>query len=201
VTSAIETNLSIITASAPALWPLARRWFPSIFRNLGLSRNYVGHISDIETADAGLAMGKLSKIASKRSNRWLQHFQHNHRRELDSKEFVDKGRVKCKGGAHNLFASRTIGGSSFAEKSRGDGAGARTEITRHDPSESEVEFMTYDGIMMTTKFGYSRDGDSRQSLRTRDGESRQSFRTRDGESRQSARKGAIQEEISISEKI
>jgi hypothetical protein len=32
-TSAIETNLAIITASAPALRPLFRRWFPQLFSN------------------------------------------------------------------------------------------------------------------------------------------------------------------------
>ncbi|KAI1312138.1 hypothetical protein F5Y03DRAFT_265299 [Xylaria venustula] len=32
VTSAIETNLALITASAPALRPLLRTWFPRIFR-------------------------------------------------------------------------------------------------------------------------------------------------------------------------
>jgi hypothetical protein len=31
VTSAIETNLALITASAPALMPLLRSWFPSLF--------------------------------------------------------------------------------------------------------------------------------------------------------------------------
>ncbi len=31
VTSAIETNLALITASAPALMPLLKSWFPSIF--------------------------------------------------------------------------------------------------------------------------------------------------------------------------
>lgn len=31
VTSAIETNLALITASAPAMMPLLRSWFPSMF--------------------------------------------------------------------------------------------------------------------------------------------------------------------------
>ena len=31
VTSAVETNLALITASAPALMPLLRSWFPSLF--------------------------------------------------------------------------------------------------------------------------------------------------------------------------
>lgn len=32
VTSAIETNLALITASVPALRPLLRTWFPKLFR-------------------------------------------------------------------------------------------------------------------------------------------------------------------------
>ena len=32
-TSAVETNLAIITASAPALQPLFRKWFPRVFSN------------------------------------------------------------------------------------------------------------------------------------------------------------------------
>ena len=31
VTSAVETNLALITASAPAMMPLLRSWFPSMF--------------------------------------------------------------------------------------------------------------------------------------------------------------------------
>lgn len=35
--SAIECNLAIITASAPALWPLLRSWMPGVFNSLGPS--------------------------------------------------------------------------------------------------------------------------------------------------------------------
>lgn len=37
VTSAVETNLALITASAPALMPLLRSWFPSLFGGGGES--------------------------------------------------------------------------------------------------------------------------------------------------------------------
>ncbi|KAK0633142.1 hypothetical protein B0T14DRAFT_386729, partial [Immersiella caudata] len=40
VTSAVEINLAIITASVPALWPLARRWMPGAFETLGINRPY-----------------------------------------------------------------------------------------------------------------------------------------------------------------
>jgi hypothetical protein len=48
--SAIENNLALIVASAPALWTLTRRWFPALFADLGLSRGYQGDIPDIKTA-------------------------------------------------------------------------------------------------------------------------------------------------------
>ena len=37
----MEIHLAIVTASVPALWPLARRWFPSLFVSLGISRPYL----------------------------------------------------------------------------------------------------------------------------------------------------------------
>jgi len=50
VTSSVEINLAIITASVPALWPLARRWFPGAFETLGINRPYM--YPDIELAYA-----------------------------------------------------------------------------------------------------------------------------------------------------
>jgi len=41
ITSTVEINLAIVTASVPALWPLARRWFPGAFESLGISRPYL----------------------------------------------------------------------------------------------------------------------------------------------------------------
>jgi len=40
VTSSAESNLAIMTACAPALWPLARRWFPSVFSRMALSQAF-----------------------------------------------------------------------------------------------------------------------------------------------------------------
>lgn len=50
VTSTVEINLAILTASVPALWPLARRWFPSMFSSLGIDQPYLE--PDIEVAYA-----------------------------------------------------------------------------------------------------------------------------------------------------
>ncbi|KAK3330526.1 hypothetical protein B0H66DRAFT_66210 [Apodospora peruviana] len=49
-TNTIEINLSVLAASAPALWPLARRWFPRAFQSLGLDRPYL--YPDIEVGYA-----------------------------------------------------------------------------------------------------------------------------------------------------
>jgi hypothetical protein len=40
VTAAAETNLAIVTASAPALWPLARKWFPGTFQKMHISQAF-----------------------------------------------------------------------------------------------------------------------------------------------------------------
>jgi len=50
VCSCAELNLAIITASIPALWPLARRWFPGAFASLGIDRPHL--YPDIEVAYA-----------------------------------------------------------------------------------------------------------------------------------------------------
>lgn len=40
-TNTIEVNLAIVTATIPALWPLARLWFPALFESLGINRPYL----------------------------------------------------------------------------------------------------------------------------------------------------------------
>ncbi|KAK3363387.1 hypothetical protein B0T25DRAFT_596600 [Lasiosphaeria hispida] len=50
ITSNMEINLAIVTASVPALWPLARRWFPGVFESLGIDRPYL--YPDIEVGYA-----------------------------------------------------------------------------------------------------------------------------------------------------
>jgi hypothetical protein len=37
----VEVNLAIVTATIPALWPLARRWFPAMFESMGINRPYL----------------------------------------------------------------------------------------------------------------------------------------------------------------
>ncbi len=60
VTSTLEINLAIITASVPALWPLARRWFPGMFESLGINRPYL--YPDIEVAYATQQQSRASRV-------------------------------------------------------------------------------------------------------------------------------------------
>lgn len=46
--SAIECNLAIITACAPAMWPLLRSWMPGVFSSLGPSYRKNNADGDVE---------------------------------------------------------------------------------------------------------------------------------------------------------
>lgn len=59
VTSAIETNLALITASAPALRPLLRTWFPRLFR---VDRDEV--IGNTERRVLGTAATRMTRLKS-----------------------------------------------------------------------------------------------------------------------------------------
>jgi len=59
VTSAIETNLAIITASAPALRPLLRAWFPKLFR---VDRDEV--VGNTERRVLGTAGTRMTRLKS-----------------------------------------------------------------------------------------------------------------------------------------
>jgi len=58
----IELNLAIITASIPALWPLARRWFPGLFASLGIDKPHQYADIDVEYVTDTSSSGKRSKI-------------------------------------------------------------------------------------------------------------------------------------------
>ncbi|KAI1429358.1 hypothetical protein F5Y12DRAFT_483018 [Xylaria sp. FL1777] len=59
VTSAIETNLALITASAPALRPLLRTWFPKIFR---VDRDEL--VGNTERRVLGTAATRMTRLKS-----------------------------------------------------------------------------------------------------------------------------------------
>ncbi|KAH8885687.1 hypothetical protein GQ53DRAFT_828718 [Thozetella sp. PMI_491] len=161
-----ETNMAIVTASLPTLWPLARRYFPSLFQHLGINEH---HYPDIETQPA-TKKGLLG--------RWR-----GQRRE--SNPF--SGRVtwtrKKPAGGHGVFAMHTIGGTSFATQSIseeqyddfrkiGDSAvdssthlQAITPAHIRDESDDDV-LETYHDILRATESrpAYSHDTESMGSL-------------------------------------
>lgn len=165
VTTCLETNLAIMAASGPALWPLARRWFPRFFSNLGLEQGYQGDIPDIVTVmPHELALAKRDSGRSSRSGRLklLRVFSAGSReRRRDSVPVVvlDAGieRTSNRAGQQDgVYANRTIGGTAFALKDmRGDRARGTTEIrSSPTPFESEEEI---GGIMRRTDYTVTRD--------------------------------------------
>lgn len=133
-TSAIETNLAIITGSAPALWPLGRRWCPCLFRGLGLSRGYQGHIGDIEaTFDPSTGTTNTScKDSLKKTlpTGWLTWRIWTCR--------TRGGPSSNSGVGRNSFSLSNLPGNKSA---------GRTELRGHTPKEGEEEIMTYNGVV------------------------------------------------------
>jgi hypothetical protein len=122
--SCIESNLAIITACIPALWPLARLWFPDTFTRLGISYRAGG-----SSASGGRSGGRSSGSRGKRSKQ----------RDDGSQ------RVTTIGGSSQHYHSD---GSSFVMKPvRGYGL---TEIRSQTPTGSEEDMPTYNGILTTT---------------------------------------------------
>lgn len=158
ITTALETNLAVMAACGPALWPLARRWFPGFFQNLGLSRGYQGHIPDIEaTMPHELAKQETrgsSRAALFRLFSWRKATT-NHRASVRPLRSGREGGGQGSGGVH---ADRTVGGTSFVLKNmRGDRARGRTEIRSHATAGSEEEIVRYNGIVRTMDYSVSRD--------------------------------------------
>lgn len=58
--SAVESNVAITVASIPALWPVARRWFPWIDDKLGVNRHYQADIEVQTLGDLDPASGSAS---------------------------------------------------------------------------------------------------------------------------------------------
>jgi len=167
VTTAFETNLAVMAASGPALWPLARRWFPGFFQSLGLSRGYQGHIPDIEETTMRHELGKTETGGSSRTTRMLFRL-FSHKKGSAASVSV----VRPSGGGQGSRAGNggrriVVEGRGLALKDmRGDRARGRTEIRSHTPVESEEEIMTYNGIMRTTDFSVSRDDRSSGATET-----------------------------------
>ena len=170
VTNALETNLAVIAASGPALWPLARRWFPRAFDNLGLTRGYQGDIPDIEMTAKEVSGGSSSRKSKRRGSFGLgllggggggRRSQGTGGRSVRS----GRGGGGAFGGGAGIHTNHSIGGSSFVPTTkdmRGDGARGHTEIRHYTPNESEEEIMAYNGIMRTTDYTVTHDEEGRR---------------------------------------
>lgn len=64
VTSAVETNLALITASAPAMMPLLRSWFPSMFGGGGSGASKTGRTGRTGVSSAGTRAAAVRKAES-----------------------------------------------------------------------------------------------------------------------------------------
>ena len=58
VTSAVETNLALITAPAPAMMPLLRSWFPSLFGSSRAGASKSGRTGRTGMTSAGTRVRK-----------------------------------------------------------------------------------------------------------------------------------------------
>lgn len=158
-TTAFETNLAVITASGPALWPLARKWFPGFFNNLGLSQGYQGQLPTIETTMLPHDLAKEETRSSSQSRKLL-NFGLFHKKPSPpvSVQAPKPSRQADQQWGAGVYTGHTVGGTSFALRDmRGDRAKGRSEIRSHTPEESEEEIMTYNGIVRTRDYSVTRD--------------------------------------------
>ncbi|CAK7226595.1 hypothetical protein SBRCBS47491_006285 [Sporothrix bragantina] len=146
-TSAIETNLAIICASAPSLRGLIRSWFPNFFSSnrpqydyrYPDSNGYGGGRRGTNPYGTGSV---TTNIASRRN-----------------KEGGAGGVTSTDGlGSNAAGAGRRGVGGSFALR---DLKGSKTHTAvNSSPSASEEEIMTYNGIVRTTNVQVHYDGNS-----------------------------------------
>jgi hypothetical protein len=151
VTSTIETNLGIITGSAPALWPLARRWFPGMFQGLRLSQGYTGRLSDIEVANRGIRRESEKKAGG------LSVWERLNGRKPAATYTGDNDRMfrRVRSAGSTLLLNRLVRGDRRMSR--------RIEIRGGAANESEEKIMTLDGITLTTDFIITMDEETRKS--------------------------------------
>ncbi|KAK4673698.1 hypothetical protein QC763_112890 [Podospora pseudopauciseta] len=73
-TNTIEVNLAIVTATIPALWPLARVWFPDVFESMGINRPYL--YPDIEVQVRASVGQQITSPALRAKTLWLPRRPH-----------------------------------------------------------------------------------------------------------------------------
>ncbi len=76
----VETNLAIVTASAPAMWPLARKWFPRSFDRMALSQAYrQDELPEITDGDGGRGQAPFKSQNSAGQESWTTTSAGSHR--------------------------------------------------------------------------------------------------------------------------
>jgi len=142
-----ESNLAIITASAPALWPLARRWWPSLFAGLRLSHGYQGQLQTIaarsdDTGDVETGVKRPRRCFKRRLWRSCAEPQRNDR-EMENRW-----------GTNHFLSDRTIGGTSVVSKNALglQRATTRTSVLGRSSPDSDFSDLSKDsqpGILWT----------------------------------------------------
>ncbi|CAK7230582.1 hypothetical protein SCUCBS95973_007624 [Sporothrix curviconia] len=148
-TSAIETNLAIICASAPSLRGLIRTWFPTFFSSAGPTYDYrYGDSNGYGPGRRGTNPYGAGSVTTNIASR------HN-------KEPGGAGGVTSTDGLGSNAAGtgrRGVGGS-FALRDLKGGSKTHTAVNS-SPSASEEEIMTYNGIVRTTNVQVHYDANS-----------------------------------------
>ncbi|KAL1899811.1 hypothetical protein Sste5346_002677 [Sporothrix stenoceras] len=149
-TSAIETNLAIICASAPSLRGLIRSWFPRFFSSNRPTYDYRypdsnGYGGGRRATNNPYGTGSVTtNIAS--------------RRNKENGVGPSNGTSTDGLGANAARAGRGVGGA-FALRDLKGGSKTHTAVNS-SPSASEEEIMTYNGIVRTTNVQVHYDGNS-----------------------------------------
>ncbi|ERS95395.1 uncharacterized protein SPSK_01719 [Sporothrix schenckii 1099-18] len=157
-TSAIEINMAIICASAPALRGLFRAWFPRFFSSRDKNYNYYDDRNSDGTPRRGTnnnpyAYGAGGSAATNSSGRRKEQGS------VDEDNYNRRSNPLAKDGG-GAFALRDLKG------------GSKTHTTLNSsPTASEEEIMTYNGIVRTTDVLVHYDHES-QRQRSAHGERR-----------------------------
>ncbi|KAK5660703.1 hypothetical protein OQA88_12068 [Cercophora sp. LCS_1] len=129
VSSTVEINLAIITASVPALWPLARRWFPAAFATLGINRP--GLYPDIEVGYATNGKGSRASRTIRGKVTWKRE------RHVPSGVFV--------AGAGDVTGQKVRLGSGGSGRLREEFDRDGDDLTYHDMVRVESGGRSWDG--------------------------------------------------------
>lgn len=150
-TSAIETNLAIICASAPSLRGLIRTWFPRFFSSNRPAYDYRypdsnGYGGGRRATNNPYGTGSVTTDIASRRNK-------------ENGGGPSNGTSTDGLGANAASAGRRGVGGAFALRDLKGGSKTHTAVNS-SPSASEEEIMTYNGIVRTTNVQVHYDGQS-----------------------------------------